>query len=84
MNKQYIVSEKDIKKREDFYDYIINNYNFKISYPYEKDKFIKSIFPFIIDFKENTMWICESITSLACASQSKKIITIDEFKRVMI
>ena len=52
MNKQYIVSEKDIKKREDFYDYIINNYNFKISYPYEKDKFIKSIFPFVIDFKE--------------------------------
>ena len=82
MKKQYIVSEKDPKKREDFYNYIINNYNLKISYPYKKERFINNIFPFVIDFKENTFWICNSITSLACASQNKQIITIKEFKKI--
>ena len=79
MKKQYIISEKETKKREIFYNYIIDNYDLKISYLYEKEKFVNSIFPFVVDFKENTFWICESITCCACASQSKKIITIDEF-----
>ena len=34
----------------------------------------------VIDFKENSLWICNSITSLACASQCGKIIGIGEFK----
>ena len=79
MKNQYIVAEKDKIEREKFYDYISNKYNLKMSYPYAKGKFITSNFPFVVDFKENTFWICESITCLACASQSGKIITIDEF-----
>ena len=49
MNKQFIVSESDILKRNDFYDYIVNKYSLKILYPFKKDKFINNIFPFIVD-----------------------------------
>lgn len=84
MKKQYIVSEKDPKKREEFYDYIISKYNLDICYPYTKDYFIKSKYPFVIDFNENKLWICNSITSLACASQRNKIINIDNFMKYLI
>ena len=79
MKKQFIVFENDINKRKDFYDYINNRYNLDICYPYIKDYFIKSKYPFVVDFTENKFWICESITCLACASQSGKIITINNF-----
>ena len=36
MNKQFIVSESDILKRNDFYDYIVNKYSLKILYPFKK------------------------------------------------
>ena len=81
MEKQYIVSESNILKRAYFYDYIINNYSLKILYPFEKEKFINSNFPFIVDLKRNEFWICESITCLACAASNKRIITIEKFKR---
>ena len=77
--RQYIISEKDTTKRKEFYNYIVNNYNLEILYPYDKERFINSLFPFVVDFKVNTFWVCESITSLACASQNKRIISIDEF-----
>ena len=80
MKRQYIIKENNYKKREEFYNYIVSNYNLKILYPYKKELFINSVFPFVVDFKDNTLWICESITSLACASQNGKIITIKEFK----
>lgn len=81
MKKQYIVSESNSLKRKDFYDYINNNYSLKILYPFEKEKFINSKFPFIVDLKRNELWICESITCLACATSNKRIITIEEFMR---
>ena len=81
MRKQFIVTESDKSKREEFYDYIISKYKLDICYPYDKNRFIESNFPFVIDFKENSIWICNSITSLACASQSGKIITIDDFMK---
>ena len=84
MKNQYIVAEKDKIERGKFYDYISNKYNLKMSYPYAKEKFIASNFPFVVDFKENTFWICESITCLVCASQSGKIITIEDFKKAQI
>lgn len=84
MRKQYIVEEKDINKREEFYNYIMDKYDLDIRYPYAKEKFINSVFPFVIDFKENTFWICNSITSLACASQKKLIMTIADFKKATI
>ncbi len=81
MKKQFIVTEHDEIKRKKFYDYISDRYNLNICYPYIKDYFIKSEYPFVVDFKENKFWICESITCLACASQSGKIITIDDFMK---
>lgn len=80
MRTQFIVKEISEDKREEFYDYLTSKYNLNISYPYNKDSFIKSTYPFVIDFKENKLWICNSITSLACASQCDKIITIDDFR----
>ena len=83
MKKQYIVTESNKDKRSELYDYITNKYDLKIGYPYEKEEFVNSVFPFVIDFKENRLWICNSITSLACASQCGKIISIDEFKLII-
>ena len=80
MRTQFIVEENDAHKRKDFYDYIVNKYDFKILYPYDRVKFINSKFPFIVDFKEKNFWVCESITCCAAAASQKVIITIDEFK----
>ena len=82
MNKQFIVSESDILKRNDFYDYIVNNYSLKILYPLKKDKFINNNFPFIVDLKRKEFWIYESITCLACATSNNKIITTEKFKKM--
>lgn len=83
MRKQYIVTESNKSKRSEFYDYITNKYNLKICYPYQKEEFVNSVFPFVIDFKEKRLWMCSSITSLACASQSGKIISINEFESMI-
>lgn len=79
---QYIVQEDNKMKREQFYDFIIKNYDLKITYPYYKEEFINSNFPFVIDFKEKLFWICESITCCAAAAQRGVIFTIDEFKKM--
>ena len=82
MNKeQYMVQESDKIRRKEFYDYIVSNYTLKV---YDSMyKMIHSHFPFIVDFKDNSFWVCESITCCACAAQKKKIITIDQFKSLM-
>lgn len=82
MRTQFIVTESNKQKREEFYDYIKNNYNLENKYPYTKELFIDSNFPFVIDFKENIFWVCNSITCLACATQNKLIITINEFMNI--
>ena len=79
MKKQFIVEESDMQKREKFYDYIINTYDFDILYPYTKERFVSSHFPFIVDFKKNQFWVCESVTCCAAAATCKAIITINEF-----
>ena len=79
MRTQFIVKEKDTSKRRDFYHYIKNKYKFEIHFPYYEKYFINYVFPFVIDFKEKSFWICDSITCLACAAQEKVIIGIDEF-----
>ena len=80
---QYIVSEHDKKKREELYDYICNNYHLEVCYPFSKDAFINSKYPFVIDFKEHILWICESITCLACAAQNDLIISTSEFRKMI-
>ena len=82
MRTQFIVNESDINKREEFYDYIINKYDLKITYPHYKEKFVNNHFPFIIDFKEKLFWVCESVTCCAAAASQHVIITIDEFKSI--
>ncbi len=80
MKIQFIIKENDLLKREEFYDYIVDNYNLKISYPFNKERFINNNFPFVVDFGDNSFWICESVTFCAAAASNQAIITIDEFK----
>ena len=82
MKNQFIVLESDVLKRAYFYDYIVNNYSLKILYPFDKEKFINNKFPFIVDLKRKELWICESITCLACAASNNKINTIEKFKKM--
>ena len=81
MRTQFIVQEKDKYKRKLFYNFIHETYNLKICYPFDKDKFIESKFPFVIDFKDNSFWISDSITCCAAAAQTNSIYSIDEFKK---
>ena len=81
MRTQFRIQEHDPKKREEFFDYITSKYDFKIWYPYEKERFINNKFPFIVDFKEKSFWISELVTANAIASQHKLIMTIEEFKK---
>ena len=82
MRKQYIVQESNKNKREKFYDYLKKIYGLNTDYPYTKKYFIESKFPFVIDFKNNNFWICNSITCCALASSNKLIISIEEFKTI--
>ena len=79
MKKQFIVLEKDKDKRREFYYYIHNNYEF-IDIDDKEGMIENSIFPFVVDFNNNTLWVCNSITCCACASQNGQLISIKEFK----
>lgn len=83
MKKQYIVKESDKKKREDFYNYIKKTYNLLNYYPFYKERFVNNSFPFVVDFDDNSFWICESITCCACAASQNVMYTIDEFKKLV-
>ena len=81
---QFIVLEGDKQKRKEFYEYIMSTYHLKKKYPYFKRKFINNKFPFVVDFGDNSFWICESITCCACAAQNHVMVSADEFKSKMI
>lgn len=83
MRTQFIVRVDDKKKREEFFDYICHTYKLKLWYPYNKEEFIASKFPFVVDFKERKIWICSSITCLTCASQAGVIFSIEEFNKMV-
>ena len=78
---QYMIKESNKNKRKEFYDYIVDKYNFKIIH-HNKEEMINSKFPFVVDFKEKVFWVCESISCCAAAQQAGVIITIDEFKKI--
>ena len=80
MKTQYIIQESNKIKREEVYNYIKDNYKLKNKYPYKKEKFIESNFPFIVDFNEKIFWICDSITCCACAASNHQILTLEEFE----
>ena len=75
--EQYMIQVSGIDKREYFYELIDSNY--KLKKYFTKDYMIHSKFPFIVDFKDKSFWVCESITCCACAAQKKKILTPSEF-----
>lgn len=83
MRKQFIVKESNKKNREEFYNFIKNNYELKNEYPYYKKLFVDSSFPFVIDFEEKIFWICDSVTCCACAASQNVMFTIDEFKKLV-
>ena len=75
---QYLIQEKDITKKKKFYTYIHKKYKLK-----DMDNLLDMInkpYPLVVDLDEKNMWICTSITCLACAAQNKQIISIEEFK----
>ena len=76
--EQYIVHDSDIFNRNAFYEYITNKYDLLVRM--ERDEMVGSKFPFVVDFKDKSFWVCESVTCCAIAAQKKKILTIDEFK----
>jgi len=78
---QYIISESDKVKRKEFYDYIMNKYNYEVIH-HSKVEMINSKFPFVVDHKNKVFWVCESITCCAAAASNGVIITIDEFKKI--
>lgn len=80
---QFIVNVTSKKDRKDFYEYIVHTYKLDINYPFSKRRFIKSNFPFVVDFKEKSFWVCESVTCCACAAQAKVIYTVDQFKSMI-
>ncbi len=74
---QYIVAVHDLDERKSFYNYILEKYNLN---DLVNDNSLKSVFPFVVDFDKNQLWVCSSIACLAAAAHLGKIITIDEFK----
>lgn len=77
MLKMNYIVQPEKEKREDFYNYLVNN-NYKVDY-FSKDEIINSPFPFTVDTKHKVTTLLKSITCCAMASQSKKIITVEEF-----
>ena len=77
--KQYIVQISGINNREYFFEYINDNY--KLKNYFTKDYMIHSKFPFVIDFKDKSFWVCESITCCACAAQNNKILSFFQFQK---
>ena len=79
MKKQFIVQEHGIDARWDFYNYIHDNFSlyeyYDMTEEIEADKF-----PFVVDFEDNSFWICSSVTCCACAAQRKQILPVDDFK----
>ena len=70
-----IYDEIDIKDKLEIKKFIDESVN-------EKELFIDSIFPFVVDFKEKSFWICESVTCCAAAAACGSIINSEEFKKV--
>ena len=78
--KQYIVQEHGYYERAAFYDYVHKKYKLKDMF-FNKDYMASSNFPFVVDFIEKYLTVVESITVCACAAQSKRIISVEDFKK---
>lgn len=79
MKTQYVIFEKDLKRRRAFVNYIMKHYEIKRNHGQDKEYMINSKFPFLLDLKEKVFFALESITCCARLSQKKQIISIKEF-----
>ena len=79
MKGQFMVLAKDKKEWNSFYSYILENFNLKDGVYLNQDNH----FLFVVDFDKNNLWICNSITCCACASQANRIISVDDFKKIV-
>ncbi len=81
MKKQEIVICRDTNERKYLYNYLINN-GYVSKENKSKKYYIDNHFPFVIE-SDNTFWICDSITCLACASSKKVIKTLNDYINVI-
>ena len=75
--ERYIVEEKNIKYRKEFYNFIVDTFELKVCG--SQEQFVNNIFPFVVDFKTKRFWVCDSIAILKLAEENDLVITIDEF-----
>ena len=73
MKTQFIIKEYDKEKRRYFYNYIHEKYDLEDKM--DSKYMIGSKYPFVVDLKGKILWVCTSITCLACT----KSITINKF-----
>ena len=81
MKKQVIVLCRDTNERKYLYNYLINN-GFVSKEKKRKKYYIDNYFPYVIE-PDNTFWICDSITCLACASSKKLIKTLKDYMNMV-
>lgn len=81
MKKQVIVLCRDTNERKYLYNYLINN-GFVSKEKKRKKYYIDIHFPYVIE-PDNTFWICDSITCLACASSKKLIKTLNDYMNMV-
>ena len=79
---QYIISIPEKNKRKQFINIIKNNY--KLKFMLNTKYMINSKYPFVVDFKKNNFWVCESITCCSCAASKGLIISFEQFKDMML
>ena len=73
MNQQYIVHVSE--NRKEFVHYLLDSFSLEF-YDYD---LLDTSYPFVVDFPIHQLWICNSITCLALASQNGKILSEECF-----
>ncbi len=81
MKKRYVVSVHGKDSRRTFFKYILENYKLKIDLDII-DLIDDTEYPFVVDFKDKVLWICNSICCCRGFAFNNEIITEKEFKKI--
>lgn len=81
---QFIVKVAGNEERKAFHEYIMDTYKLEKWYPFFKRSFINNSFPFVVSFKEKSLWISESVTCCACTASQGVIYRVDQFNAMTI
>ena len=76
MHKQIWIKSNSIKERQELYNYFSMK-KFTIVLP--EATIVCSNFPIVIDYDDNTLFICNSITACGIKESKKGIITYKDF-----